>query len=158
MGLRTENQRLRLDASTSSSTELQLQAHLASLQQEAAVLRRQHSGGLEQAQASQGANAQVQAQVASRQQELTRAAAIAAQEPSLAPPRTRRVRVRFHIIRNACIENVGKYQSCMVSKVRIIRKQTVVGALTSENLLRGSSNGWGATQRWWARGRREQRN
>ena len=26
------------------------------------------------------------------------------------------LRVRFHIIRNARIENVGKYQSCMVSK------------------------------------------
>ena len=28
--------------------------------------------------------------------------------------------VRFHIIRNARIENVGKSQSCMVSKLRII--------------------------------------
>ena len=36
------------------------------------------------------------------------------------------VRVRFHIIRNARIENVGKYQSCMVSKLRIIWKQTVL--------------------------------
>ena len=35
------------------------------------------------------------------------------------------VRVRFHIIRYARIENVGKYQSCMVSKLRIIWKQTV---------------------------------
>ena len=35
------------------------------------------------------------------------------------------VRVRFHIIRNARIENVGKSQSCMVSKLRIIWKQTV---------------------------------
>ena len=35
------------------------------------------------------------------------------------------VRVRVHIIGNAHIENVGKYQSCMVSKVRIIWKQTV---------------------------------
>ena len=35
------------------------------------------------------------------------------------------IRVRFHIIRNARIENVGKSQSCMVSKVRIIWKQTV---------------------------------
>ena len=33
--------------------------------------------------------------------------------------------VRFHIIRNARIENVGKSQSCMVSKLRIIWKQTV---------------------------------
>ena len=32
------------------------------------------------------------------------------------------VRVRFHIIRNARIENVGKSQSCMVSKVRIVWK------------------------------------
>ena len=30
------------------------------------------------------------------------------------------VRVRFHIIRNARIEYVGIYQSCMVSKLRII--------------------------------------
>ena len=36
-----------------------------------------------------------------------------------------RVRVRFHIIRNALIENVGKYQSCMVSKLRIIWKERV---------------------------------
>ena len=36
------------------------------------------------------------------------------------------IRVRFHIIRNACIENEGKSQSCMVSKLRIIWKQTVV--------------------------------
>ena len=35
------------------------------------------------------------------------------------------LRVRFHIIRNARIENVGKSQSCIVSKLRIIRKQTV---------------------------------
>ena len=35
--------------------------------------------------------------------------------------------VRFHIIRNARIENVGKYQSCMVSKLRMIWKQTVGG-------------------------------
>ena len=36
-----------------------------------------------------------------------------------------RLRVRFHIIRNVRIENVGKYQSCMVSKLRVIWKQTV---------------------------------
>ena len=35
------------------------------------------------------------------------------------------LRVRFHIIRNARIENLGKSQSCMVSKLRIIWKQTV---------------------------------
>ena len=34
------------------------------------------------------------------------------------------VRVRLHIIRNVRIENSGKYQSCMVSKLRIICKQT----------------------------------
>ena len=33
--------------------------------------------------------------------------------------------VRFQIIRNARIEYVGKSQSCMVSKLRIIWKQTV---------------------------------
>ena len=31
------------------------------------------------------------------------------------------VRMRFHVIRHARIENVGKSQSCMVSKLRIIR-------------------------------------
>ena len=35
------------------------------------------------------------------------------------------VRVRLHIIRNGRIENVGKSQSCMVSKLRIICKRTV---------------------------------
>ena len=35
------------------------------------------------------------------------------------------LRVRFHIIRNARIENIGKSQSCMVSKLRIIWKQIV---------------------------------
>ena len=35
------------------------------------------------------------------------------------------IRVRFHIIRNYQIENVRKSQSCMVSKLRTIRKQTV---------------------------------
>ena len=35
------------------------------------------------------------------------------------------VRVRFQIIGNARIENVGKSQSCMVSKLPIIWKQTV---------------------------------
>ena len=30
------------------------------------------------------------------------------------------IQVRIHIIRNARIDNVGKSQSCMVSKVRII--------------------------------------
>ena len=34
------------------------------------------------------------------------------------------IQVRFQIIRNARIENVGKYQSCMVSKLRIIWKRT----------------------------------
>eukprot|EP01048_Picozoa_sp_COSAG05_P038962 COSAG05_NODE_19068_length_298_cov_0.778894_1_plen_36_part_01 len=29
------------------------------------------------------------------------------------------IRVRLHIIRNAFIKNVGKYQSCMVSKLPI---------------------------------------
>ena len=31
----------------------------------------------------------------------------------------REAEVRFHIIRNARIDNVGKYQSCMVSKLRV---------------------------------------
>ena len=35
------------------------------------------------------------------------------------------LRVRFHVIRNESIQLVGKSQSCMVSKLRIIWKQTV---------------------------------
>ena len=35
------------------------------------------------------------------------------------------IRVRFQIIGNARIDNVGKSQSCMVSKLPIIWKQTV---------------------------------
>ena len=35
------------------------------------------------------------------------------------------LRVRFQIIGNTHIENVGKYQSCMVSKLPIMWKQTV---------------------------------
>ena len=50
-----------------------------------------------------------------------------------------RLRVRFHIIRNARIENVGKSQSCMVSKLRIIWKQTVV-AVPSHLLAPASSS------------------
>ena len=61
------------------------------------------------------------ARTASLRQELdAEMAKVAGLRASLA-----RVRVRFHIIRNARIENVGKSQSCMVSKVRIIWKQTV---------------------------------
>ena len=37
------------------------------------------------------------------------------------------IRVRFHIIRNAYISNVGKYQSCMVSELRIILVASVSG-------------------------------
>ena len=46
------------------------------------------------------------------------------------------VRVRFHIIRNARTENVGKSQSCMVSNLRIIWKQTVFGSRLSERYWR----------------------
>ena len=45
------------------------------------------------------------------------------------------IRVRFHIIRNVRIENVGQSQPCMVSKLRIIWKQTVDGWVR----LRGAS-------------------
>ena len=38
----------------------------------------------------------------------------------------RNVRVRFHKIRNARISSVGKYQSCMFSKLPIICKQTLL--------------------------------
>ena len=53
------------------------------------------------------------------------------------------VRVRFHIIRNARIENVGKSQSCMVSKLRIIWKQTVQQcmAVTAEDDKVGETGG-----------------
>ena len=40
-----------------------------------------------------------------------------------------KVLVRFQIIRNARIERVGKSQSCMVCKLRIIWKQTVRAAV-----------------------------
>ena len=49
------------------------------------------------------------------------------------------VRVRFHIIRNARIENVGKSQSCMVSKLPIIWKQTVLQAAASDLALGGQA-------------------
>ena len=39
--------------------------------------------------------------------------------------------MRFQIIRNARIENAGKSQSCMVSKLRIIWKQTVLPAIAA---------------------------
>ena len=45
------------------------------------------------------------------------------------------IRVRFHIIRNACIQNVVKYQSCMVSKLRIIWKQTVAKILKTHAII-----------------------
>ena len=37
-----------------------------------------------------------------------------------------RIRVRLKIIRNELIKNVGKFQSCMFSKLRIIFKRIVV--------------------------------
>ena len=46
------------------------------------------------------------------------------------------IRVRFQIIGNARIENVGKSQSCMVSKLRIVWKQTVI-----EEQTRSSATG-----------------
>ena len=45
------------------------------------------------------------------------------------------VRVRFQIIRNARIENAGKSQSCMVSKLPIIWKQTVPSKSLEETSL-----------------------
>ena len=48
---------------------------------------------------------------------------------AIAAAAVRTVRVRFHIIRNARIENVAKSQSCMVSKLRIVWKQTVAGGV-----------------------------
>ena len=43
------------------------------------------------------------------------------------------LQVRFQIIGNARIENVGKSQSCMVSKLPIIWKQTVAVAASSRH-------------------------
>ena len=54
--------------------------------------------------------------------------------------------VRFHIIRNARIENVGKSQSCMVSKLRIIWK----GCAAKTNC--GAAWSVGETTTRWDRG------
>ena len=50
------------------------------------------------------------------------------------------VRVRFQIIGNERIKNVGKSQSCMVSKLPIIWKQTVVD-LSRQRKRRGALPG-----------------
>eukprot|EP01048_Picozoa_sp_COSAG05_P007208 COSAG05_NODE_502_length_9214_cov_3.816676_9_plen_106_part_00 len=55
--------------------------------------------------------------------------------------------MRFHIIRNARIENVGKSQSCMVSKLRFMWKQTVSRRTAARGVdfvsrLRDSECGW----------------
>ena len=44
------------------------------------------------------------------------------------------VRVRSHIIGNVRIKNVGKNQPCMVSKLPIICKQTVVVGLAGMHM------------------------
>ena len=54
------------------------------------------------------------------------------------------LRVRLHIIRNERIENVGKSQSCMVSKLRIICKQTV--AVAKHSVLTAFNNLYDGTQ------------
>ena len=51
------------------------------------------------------------------------------------------LRVRFHIIRNARTENVGKYHSCMVSKLRIIWKQTVAQPQVVAHSVGGGRSG-----------------
>ena len=55
------------------------------------------------------------------------------------------LRVRFQIIGNACIKNVGKSQSCMVSKLPIIWKQTVgdgdLGEDGDAEILRNNGGG-----------------
>ena len=50
---------------------------------------------------------------------------------------TQRLRVRFHIIRNARIEYVGESQSCMVSNLRIVWNQNVRLQLRPRMLQRG---------------------
>ena len=52
--------------------------------------------------------------------------------------RAEELRVCFQIIRNARIENVGKFQSCMVSKLRIIWKQTVLSLQPEPEPERGA--------------------
>ena len=47
--------------------------------------------------------------------------------------------VRFHIIRKSRIQIVGKSQSCMASKLRIIRKQTLKHS--AKSLLQTSRSG-----------------
>ena len=64
--------------------------------------------------------------------------------------KTRAVRVRFQIICNARIEYVGKSQSCMVSKIRIIWKQTVPWRATAP----ASRPYGGAIPRWGSGGYR----
>ena len=49
--------------------------------------------------------------------------------------------MRLHIIRNERIENIGKSQSCMVSKLRMICKQTVASS--------ASSSGVGSVAKFW---------
>ena len=58
--------------------------------------------------------------------------------------------MRLHIIRNERIENVGKSQSCMISKLRIICKQIVdsggsVAALALKAALQVDDNSKGAS-------------
>ena len=59
--------------------------------------------------------------------------------------------MRFHIIRNARIENVGKYQSCMVSNLRIIWKQTVGARRNGGRGRRADGSRWAARRRWRCR-------
>ena len=63
---------------------------------------------------------------------------------------TNALRVRLHIIRNERIENVGKSQSCMISKLRIICKQIVdsggsVATLALKAALQVDDNSKGAS-------------
>ena len=44
-------------------------------------------------------------------------------------------RVRFHITRNARIYNIGKYQSCMVSKLREETFRNATATATTAKLL-----------------------
>ena len=52
--------------------------------------------------------------------------------------------VRFHIIRNARIENVGKSQSCMVSNLRMIWKQGLTLVLDDATVTAAAEGGGAA--------------
>ena len=49
------------------------------------------------------------------------------------------VRVRFHIVGNARIKNVGKYQSCMACKLRIIFREAMAHTFNNRDITHAVS-------------------